>query len=368
MDSFLSEARSLTKVFLFKGKIVSVSPYGNGHINKTYLVAADERYILQRLNPEVFLHSKETMGNLIAITAYLGQAITRERQKGHPVKQEPMSLVKTLKDELSYTDEKGAYWRAFRLREESETFEEPLTNADLFSSGKAFGEFLYLLRDYPSETLYETIPHFHDTPARYAHFLAAVKDNPKKRNADCVKEIAYLERFASFYPLLVDALFKGEIPCRVTHNDTKFNNLLFDHPSHEVVSVLDLDTVMEGTPLYDFGDACRSSCNEAEEGERDLRRVSFSLTKFRAFSQGYLSGSHGILNARERDLLAPSVLLLTLELALRFLEDYLRGDVYFAIQEKDDNLVRARSQIALAQDIERKKDEMEAIIREVNLR
>jgi Ser/Thr protein kinase RdoA (MazF antagonist) len=368
MDSFLSEARSLTKVFLFKGKIVSVAPYGNGHINKTYLVVADERYILQRLNPEVFLHSKETMGNLIAVTTYLSEAIKHEQKRGHVVKQEPLSLVKTLKGELSYADDKGAYWRAFHLREDSETFEEPLTIADLSSSGEAFGEFLYLLRDYPSETLYETIPHFHDTPARYAHFLDAVKANPKKRNAECAKEIAYLERFASFYPTLVNALARSEIPYRVTHNDTKFNNLLFDAPSHEVVSVLDLDTVMKGTPLYDYGDACRSSCNEAEENERDLRKVSFSLAKFRAFSQGYLAGSHEILNARERDLLAPSVFLLTLELALRFLEDYLRGDIYFAIQEKDDNLVRARGQITLAQDIEKKKDAMDEIIREVSSR
>jgi Ser/Thr protein kinase RdoA (MazF antagonist) len=362
MDSFLPEANSLAKVFLFKGKILSVSPYGNGHINKTFLVESDERYILQRLNPQIFAHSKETMKNLVDVTVYLEKAILAEKKAGRLVKQEPLQLVKTYDRKFAYRAKDGAYWRAFHLRDKSETFEEPTSLNDLYASGVGFGTFLYLLRDYPAAQLFETIPHFHDTPKRFRDFEEAVQLDPKKRKKECANEIAYLEKFSSFYPRLTEALAQGEIPYRVTHNDTKFNNLLFDCRSHEVVSVLDLDTVMEGTPLYDFGDACRSSCNNAEESERDLRKVFFSLEKYKAFSKGYLTGTSDILNAKEKALLSDSVLLLTLELALRFLEDYLRGDVYFAHSQEDDNLARARGQIALAKDIEKKLPEMRQIL------
>lgn len=365
MDSFLSEATTLSNVFLFKGKIKAVRPYGNGRINKTFLAEADHCYILQRLNPQVFSHSKETMDNLIAITAYLSKAIAQEKAAGRSVKQEPLRLVKTKSGAYDYQSHDGAFWRAFEIREQSASYEEPESLADLRSSGEGFGTFLYLLRDYPAASLYETIPHFHDTQKRYANFVNAVNADARKRVKECSKEIAYLNRFASFYPQFSQALESGEIPYRVTHNDTKFNNLLFDIQSHEVVSVLDLDTVMKGTPLYDFGDGCRSACNEAEESERDFSKVSFSLEKFQAFSEGYLRSAKPILNTKERSLLAESVLLLTLELALRFLEDYLRGDVYFAFERPDDNLVRARGQIALAEDIEKKMPAMKKIVQQV---
>jgi aminoglycoside phosphotransferase (APT) family kinase protein len=349
--------------FLFDWPIVSVTPYGNGHINATYLVEAKKRYILQRLNPEVFPYSKETCANLIAVTLYLRSAINEAKKAGFMTEQKPLALVQSKEGTYCYHDPTGAYWRSYLLLEGSETREEPLDEEDLYASGKAFGSFLYFLRDYPSEKLFTTIPHFHDTPRRYLSFLEAVKDDKLSRKKTAETEIGYLEDHASFYSWLENGLASGEIPYRVCHNDTKFNNLLFKKNSHEVLTVLDLDTVMRGSPLYDFGDGCRSSCNTVRENEKEVSKVHFDLARFERYSKGYLVGSHLTLTREEEHFLPDSVLLLTLELALRFLEDYLRGDSYFGVSYPEENLVRARNQIALAQDIETKLPEMRRILK-----
>jgi Ser/Thr protein kinase RdoA (MazF antagonist) len=362
MQTSEENARSAAKEFCFDSEIVALFPYGHGHINSTFLVRTKKRYILQRLNKEIFPHSKETMENLVAVTQYLEKVIPEERRQGLQSLQEPLQLVKTKRGGFAYRDSEGFYWRAYLCHENSESFDTPQNKKELYEAGKAFGTFLYFLRDFPAETLYPTIPHFHDTPKRYQDFLAAVEQDPLKRKADCLADIAYLKSKASFYPLIEEKLHSGALPLRVTHNDTKFNNLLFDDDSDEVLTVLDLDTVMSGSLLYDFGDACRSGCSSVDESEKDLSKVSFDLARFERFSKGYLYGSHGALTPEERDLMSESVLLLALELSLRFLGDYLLGDIYFGAKEPKENLWRAENQLTLAKDIEKKLPEMKRIL------
>lgn len=350
------------KNFLWDGPIKEVQPYGNGHINSTFLVEANSFYILQRLNKNVFTASSQTMANLVSVTLYLQKILAKTASDGVKSKQEALALVKNRSQSYAYEDSEGYFWRAFHLRKNSESFEEPRNEKEFYEGGYAFGSFLYALRDYPVATLYVTIPHFHDTPFRFRTFQAIREKDPAKRASSVSKEITYLTSKADFYPLIEERLLSGKLPYRVTHNDAKFNNLLFDKTTHEVVTVLDLDTVMPGSLLYDFGDGARSACDEAEENERDLRKTAFSLTAFASYAKGYLAGVHGALTAQEYSLLAESVLLMAEELALRFLGDYLAGDVYFGIHYPKENLVRALNQIALAQDIERKLPEMKRIL------
>lgn len=360
----LEENKKLAlEAFLWEGKVVSSDRYGNGHINDTFLVQATSSYILQRLKETVFPQGAETMGNLIAVTLYLQKAIQEEKAKGYPTSQEALSLVMAQNGSYAYQDPDGSFWRAFKIHPNSETFEEPRTKDELYASGKAFGSFLYFLRDYPVKSLFVPLPHFHDTPYHYAEFMAARKTANPARLSTAEKEIHYLRLKKSFYPLIVAKLEKGELPLRLVHNDTKFNNLLFDKQTHEVLSVLDLDTVMPGSLLYDFGDGARSACNTAEENEKDPSKVSFSLSAFERFSKGYLVGIHDALSPEEYALLSESVLLLTLELALRFLGDYLSGDRYFAVSYPEENYIRARNQVLLAKDIEKKLPEMKQILK-----
>jgi len=364
MKANASLIHDVLKAFLFEGEPLSCVPYGNGHINETFLVEGKNRYILQRLNRSVFPHSKRTMDNLVSVTLYLQKQIPLEKERGFATVQEALHLIPTPSGHFAYRDADNNYWRAFLFLPHAISIEEPQTEKEFYEGGKAFGSFLYFLRDYPLEQLATPIPHFHDTPYRYRAFLSAVNKDPLMRAKNAKESIAYLESKADFYPLIQEKLERGELPLRVCHNDTKFNNLLFDETTHEVLEVLDLDTVMKGSLLYDFGDACRSACLEGEEDERSPERIAFSLERFLPFAKGYLAGTHGALSDEEYRLLGDSILLMTLELALRFLSDYLLGDAYFRIEQPDDNLYRAQNQIALAKDIETKLPRLKTLLQE----
>jgi Ser/Thr protein kinase RdoA (MazF antagonist) len=339
-------------------QIDTIEPFGNGHINKTYLLKGhDGTYILQRLNKDVFHNPEMVMGNIGKVTSYL------EEEEDEDAPYEVLSLLPTLKSHLYHIDQDGNYWRIFPYFENTMSLELPRSGEDLYEAGKAFGDFLYELRDFPSESLVDTIPDFHNTPKRYQAFLASVEKDPRGRAKGVSKEILYLKKHASFYPLVTSRLADGRLPYRVCHNDTKLNNLLYDKKSGKAIAVIDLDTVMKGSLLYDFGDAIRSSGNTALENEKDCSKVSFSLPYFERFSQGYLIGSHGALTPEEYSLLSDSVLLMALELAMRFLKDYLDGDVYFGISYPEENLVRARGQLTLAEDLEKKLPEMKRLLK-----
>ena len=228
------------------------------------------------------------------------------------------------------------------------------TPEQFYGAGYSFGEFQAWLSDFPAETLYEIIPHFHDTPVRYEDFRKAVEADAANRRHEVEEEIRFLLEREDECRVLMDGLRDGTLPWRVTHNDTKINNILFDADTLEAICVIDLDTVMPGTSLFDFGDAVRYGASTAAEDERDLSKVTLSVPLYEQFTRGFLKGAGGLLHENEVKMLLPSVKVMTLELAVRFLTDYLNGDVYFKTRSEDHNLVRSRTQIRLVQDMEAK--------------
>lgn len=361
-------AKGVASHFAYPGALVSFIPYGNGHINDTFRLFSGGDYILQRLNPTVFPHADWVMENLDLLLAYLQRELAKERAEGKLLHERPLSLIKTKEGASFYIDSQGAYWRSFPFLKGGYSLEKPRTEEDLYQAGNAFGRFLYDFRDFPLDQLKETLPHFHDTPKRYEDLLRAVNADPCHRLKDVQKEVTFYRSHQNDYSRITSPLAEGKIPYRISHNDTKINNLLYDEETNEAVTLLDLDTVMKGSSLYDFGDAARAACNPADEDEKDCRLIRFSLPYFQALLKGYLHGSEALLSPEEIALLPVSVLLLSLELGMRFLSDYLTGDHYMKISYPEHNLVRARVQIALAQDIKRKLPAMERLLKELNAR
>lgn len=347
-------------MFDFGGEVTSVVPYGNGHINDTYavtcsLAGGSVRFILQRLNPVVFPDRAGLMRNMIAVTGFLRKAVIRD---GGDPERECLRLI-PLKDGSPYlTDESGDVWRATQFIENTDAYlvaESP----EMFSSaGEAFGKFMARLGGFDASSLFEVIPRFHDTPDRYARFLASLERNAAGRMDEAKDEIAFVRERGEGCSVITDALERGEVPVRVTHNDTKLNNVLIDTATKEAVCVIDLDTVMPGSMLYDFGDAVRVGCSTAKEDERDLSLVDFDLGLFRAFTEGYLAGAGRSVTAAELGLLPDAARLMTFECGMRFLTDFLDGDTYFKTAYPEHNLVRARTQFKLVQTMERLRPEI----------
>ena len=340
--------------------VVAVTPFGSGRINDTYCATCENgaRLILQRVNHNVFRNVPALMDNIAGVTEYLAAR-----------KPDPDKCIRFVpligSDACWYKDDEGNFWRVYYFVEKTVTLEAIETPDQFEQAGRAFGGFQKDLADYPSDTLVETIPDFHNTPARYRAFAAAVEADVCGRCAEAAEEIAALQTRAARCSLLTDALADGRVPLRVTHNDTKINNVLLDEHTYEPVCVIDLDTVMPGLSLYDFGDCIRSGANRAGEEERELSRVVCDLELFEAFAKGYLAACGDALTPDEIALLPESVEIMTMELALRFLADFLAGDVYFRVQTPDHNLARARTQLALLFDIEKKLPAMHAIVDKV---
>ena len=280
-------------MFDFGGEVTSVVPYGNGHINDTYavtcsLAGGSVRFILQRLNPVVFPDRAGLMRNMIAVTGFLRKAVIRD---GGDPERECLRLI-PLKDGSPYlTDESGDVWRATQFIENTDAYLVAESPEMFASAGEAFGKFMARLGGFDASSLFEVIPRFHDTPDRYARFLASLERNAAGRMDEAKDEIAFVRKRGEGCSVITDALERGEVPVRVTHNDTKLNNVLIDTATKEAVCVIDLDTVMPGSMLYDFGDAVRVGCSTAKEDERDLSLVDFALALFRAFTEGYLAGA-----------------------------------------------------------------------------
>lgn len=343
--------------FVCDSKPVSYEEFGHGHINNTYTIKTNtnQKYVLQHINKYVFKKPEEVMANIGAVTHYL-----LEQNQGTYTTQR---YLHTRDGKYFHKDCRGEYWRMYEYIP-GICLDAPQCDEDLYQSALAFGKFQELLRDFPAYTLYETIPHFHDTVDRYAQFKASVENNAVGRAEGVAPEIAQLIKWEALAGTLERMKASGELPLRVTHNDTKLNNVLLDKYTHQNVCVLDLDTVMPGLSLYDFGDAIRFGASTAAEDEEDLSKVSLDLHLFEMYTKGYLEAAPS-LTENEIKLLPLSALIMTIELATRFMKDYLDGDLYFKINKPDHNLIRAQNQIALACDMERKMAHMERIVAEL---
>lgn len=347
-------------MFDFGGEVTSVVPYGNGHINDTYavtcsLAGGSVRFILQRLNPVVFPDRAGLMRNMIAVTEFLRKAVIRD---GGDPERECLRLI-PLKDGSPYlTDESGDVWRATQFIENTDAYLVAESPEMFASAGEAFGKFMARLGGFDASSLFEVIPRFHNTPDRYARFLASLERNAAGRMDEAKDEIAFVRERGEGCSVITDALERGEVPVRVTHNDTKLNNVLIDTATKKAVCVIDLDTVMPGSMLYDFGDAVRVGCSTAKEDERDLSLVDFDLGLFRAFTEGYLAGAGRSVTAAELGLLPDAARLMTFECGMRFLTDFLDGDTYFKTAYPEHNLVRARTQFKLVRTMERLRPEI----------
>ena len=340
---------------------VEPSLYGNGHINDTYIVHTEPKYILQRINKNVFTNPPAMMENIMGVTGFLAEKI--KAAGGDPAR-ETLHFMTAEDGNPYFVDEAGEYWRAYQYVDgviSCTVVEDPM---QLYHAAKAFGKFQNMLADYPADTLHETIVQFHDTKKRFNDFVTAVKEN-KSGRADLVKEeIQFVLDREADCAVVVDAIAKGEIPLRVTHNDTKLNNVLLDEKTGEGVCVIDLDTVMPGSLLYDYGDALRFGGSSGAEDEPDLSKIWFVMENFEAFTKGFLEELVSITD-KELELLAFSIKLMTLECGSRFLADYINGDTYFKTRYPEHNLDRCRTQFKLVADMEAKMDEMNAIVHRI---
>ncbi len=341
--------------------VTGAAPYGNGHINDTFLVTAryadgsPKRYILQSINTNVFKKPHEVMHNIEKVTSFLRTRESDERRV--------MSLVKTRDGGAYHTDADGRCWRLYDFIEDSICLDLPESTEDFYQSAVAFGQFQNYLNEFPVSELFETIPNFHNTPDRYRKFLEAVEADKCGRAASVSGEIEFVKERAEFYSVLFDAEKEGKLPFRVTHNDTKINNVMLDAATRTALCVIDLDTIMPGFSVNDFGDSIRFGASTAAEDEKDLSKVWMDLDLFEAYAKGFLKGAGGLLTADEIMLLPEGAKMMTIECGMRFLTDYLEGDTYFKTKYPEHNLDRCHTQFKLVADMEQKWEHMKAIVK-----
>ncbi len=344
--------------FNLQAQVKECIPFGNGHINGTYKVTCEKNgkeklYMLQNINDNVFKRPEMVMDNILKVTEFL-----RKKSVGS---RETLNFIKTSAGTLYAVDDEGDYWRMYEYVDGADGVDRP-TLEEFYECGIAFGRFQSLLSDFPADTLFETIPDFHNTPKRYEAFLKAEEDNVAQRKNGVLEEIDFVKQRKDFYSTLINANKEGILPLRVSHNDTKSNNVLLDNNTHKAVCVIDLDTIMPGFSVTDFGDAIRFGASTADEDERDISKVNLDLEKFRTFAKGFINGCGGQLPQEEIMLLPEGALMMTLECGMRFLTDFLNGDTYFKISYPEHNLVRCRTQLKLAREMENKMSEMKKIV------
>jgi hypothetical protein len=337
-----------------------------GHINDTFLVEAQGRrgkdsFIFQRINRHVFPEPEKLMANFEKITRHIRAKL--EKTPGRDPERETVNLVGARSGRCFHLTPEGDYWRAYRFVGHTHIVNVAGGPGQAFEAGRAFGCFQRLLADLPASSLHETIPFFHHTPRRLARFKKALARDPRGRAAEAGEAIAFVLEREGMAPVVTDALDRGIIPLRIAHNDTKINNILFDNQTEKAICVIDLDTTMPGSALYDFGDMVRTTTSQAAEDEQDLSRVKLEMDMFCALADGYLGETFDFLTDREAGLLVFSGRLITYTIGLRFLTDYLEGDVYFRTNRRSQNLDRAKTQFALIKSMEEKEGEMEACIR-----
>lgn len=366
-DSIDSKSEVLTS-FKLEGAVLNAVRYGSGHINDTFLVTlqkedkSEGHAILQRMNTNIFARPEELMENILGVTSFLRERII---ENGGDPDRETLNVIPTKDGKSYFIDSNGEYWRCYKFIEGATSFDQVENPQDFYQSAVAFGNFQQLLADYPADTLHETIKGFHDTKARFEVFKKAVKEDVCGR-ADSVKEEIdfYLshEETANVFGKMLE---NGELPLRVTHNDTKLNNIMIDNETHKGICVIDLDTVMPGLAMNDFGDSIRFGASTAAEDEKDLDKVWCDMDLFEIYAKGFIEGCGGRLTEKEIMMLPMGAKVMTYECGMRFLTDYLQGDTYFKIHRENHNLDRARTQMKLVQDMEAKWDIMNEIIRKI---
>jgi hypothetical protein len=366
MDSNLKhDVRGVAAQFDLRGEYLDACPYGTGHINDTYAVTVNQagtpvRYILQRINHAVFREPVALMENIERVTAHLRQKF--EAAGASEMTRRTLTLVPSHDGQAWHRDVTANYWRCYLFIEKAKTYDQIEDVRQAYAAARAFGEFQRLLADLPAPRLHETIPCLHHARSRLNALQKAIASDVCNRAARVEQEIEFALERESMTDVLVTEQSRGNLPERVTHNDTKLNNVMLDDKAGEGICVIDLDTVMPGLALYDFGDTCRSACRPTLEDERDLSKVEMRMDIFSAVLSGYLKSAGAFLTTAERSFLPFSAKLITLEIGIRFLTDYLDGDVYFKILRPGHNLERARVQFKMVESFERSEDAMSELV------
>jgi Ser/Thr protein kinase RdoA (MazF antagonist) len=348
------------RVFTGPDKVARAIPYGSGHINDTYRVflqdgSADRSFILQRINHHIFKNPVALMENIERVTAHMCGKLNGSADGDRRA----LRLLPSHHGKLWHEDDGGNYWRAYNFIGGAKSYDAVETVQQAYQAGRAFGNFQEMLADLPEPRLHESIRDFHNTPKRFAAFQEAVEADVANRAASAKPEI----EFAMARGELAGRLLEADLPDRVTHNDTKLNNVLIDDATGEGICVIDLDTVMPGLAAYDFGDMVRTTTSPAKEDEQDLSKVKMDLAMFEALLRGYLDAAGRFLTTGEKEVLAFSGKLITFEIGIRFLTDYLSGDTYFKVHRPGHNLDRARTQFKLIESIEEQESAMEGLVR-----
>lgn len=346
--------------FQLQGTLVAAAPYGSGHINDTYAVVADQagtsvRYILQRINHTIFKDPVRLMDNINRVTSHQQAQLVGVRD----ATRRSLTVLASRDGQPYVMDSQGGYWRCYLFIEHARTYDAVENVQQAYEAARAFGRFQATLDNLPGGRLYETIPQFHDTPRRFAALLDAIGRDAEGRAGGVQAEIDFFLRREHETAHLINLNRSGRIPERITHNDTKLNNVMLDDKTGEGICVIDLDTVMPGLALYDFGDLVRTATSPAREDEKNLERVYMQMPMFVALARGYLSSTSHFLTPDEVENLPFAGKLITLEVGMRFLTDYLNGDVYFKVARPDHNLDRCRTQIRLVESIEEQSEDMQ---------
>ena len=362
-----NDLKHVLRHFRYQGEYIQAVELQAGNINATYRLSYSGNgkpvdYILQRINTVAFHEPVELMKNVQLVIDHIAAAMARQKVD---TDRRILEFIPTDTGSLIYQDDKGGFWRSYIFIDNATAYDSIEDPRHFYEAGRGFGEFQKYLFDFPADKLVETIPNFHNTKKRFFDFVAAVAADKAGRAAALEKEIDFFFDRRKMMSRIVDLIDAGELPLRVTHNDTKLNNVLLDTTTGPALCVIDLDTVMPGSPLYDYGDAIRYGANRAAEDESDLSRISLDMELFKAFTEGFVSETAGALTAAELQYLPLGVEVLTCELAMRFLTDYLNGDEYFKVKYPTHNLVRARAQMQLLLDIESKHDAMCAYINQL---
>ena len=355
-----NEIKHVLPEFLFEGKYQSVEELHSGNINRTYKLeyALDGRslnYTLQHINSYVFKEPTKVMRNIERVTGHLRDRLIAE---GMDPRRHVLALVPTRSGGTLYQDAEGGFWRAYHFIENATAYDQVERPRQFFEAGRGFGMFQRRLFDFPAEELFETIPNFHHTTKRFYTFVQSVADDKAGRVAELEDEIEFFFERRRMMGQIVKLLAEGKLPARVTHNDTKVNNVMIDDLTDEAICVIDLDTVMPGSSLYDYGDAIRFGASTAAEDEPDLAKIALDMEKFEQFTRGFFQETKGFLTKEELLLMPLGAKVMACELAMRFLTDYIDGDLYFKVKSPEHNLVRARAQMKLLTDIEEKYDRM----------
>jgi hypothetical protein len=354
---------SIAGQFQIRGTFSGGIPYGSGHINDTYCVVFDDagrkvRYILQRINGNIFRQPVALMENIQRVTAHLAAQVAGEPDSGRRV----LSLIPAHDGQMFCQDPEGSYWRAYRFIENSRTYDTIESPEQAYQAAKAFGRFQQLLANLPEPRLHDTIPDFHHTPKRFAALERAIAADVAGRDGQAKSEI----EFALARKPLAGILLDANLPERVTHNDTKLNNVMMDDATGESICVIDLDTVMPGLAPYDFGDMVRTATSPSLEDERDLSKVTMQFHMFEALVRGYMASAGGFLTRAEKQSLVNSSKVITFEIGIRFLTDYLAGDTYFKVHREGHNLDRCRTQFKLIESLEQHEDRMNRLVQSLD--